>query len=236
MKLEYLYPEIGNLYGDSANMRYLRACLPEAEYLETPLGAEPQFVKDENVAFLYLGPMTERAQLLALSALAPYADALRKRIEGGMFGLFTGNAMELLGKSILTERDTVRGLELMDFTAKQDIAHRYNSLFLGEADGVKLTAFNSRFSHATPGAGLTPFAQVERGQGLNPDCGFEGYQYQNFIGTYLLGPLLVLNPLFTEKLLEKMGFPGRKPAFYDEAMEAYQIRVSEFEDQKRHLD
>lgn len=236
MKLEYLYPEIGNLYGDSANMRYLRACLPEAEYMETPLDAEPQFVKDESVSFLYLGPMTERAQLLALAALRPYADALRTRIEGGMFGLFTGNAMELLGKSILTEHDTVQGLELLDFTAKQDIAHRYNSIFLGESDGVKLTAFNSRFSHATPGRDLMPFAQVKRGQGLNPDCGFEGYRYQNFIGTYLLGPLLVLNPLFTEKLLRDMGFPDRKPAFYDEAMEAYQIRISEFEDPKRHLD
>lgn len=236
MKLEYLYPEIGNLYGDSANMRYLRACLPEAEYADTPLGAEPQFVKDESVGFLYLGPMTERTQLLALSALSPYAGALDARIQGGMFGLFTGNAMELLGKSIVTAHDTVKGLELLDFTAKQDIDHRYNSLFLGEADGVKLTAFNSRFSHTTPGEGITPFAQVKRGQGLNPDCTFEGYRYHNFIGTYLLGPLLVLNPLFTEKLLAAMGYPGRKPAFYDEAMEAYRIRVSEFENPKRHLD
>ena len=38
MKLEYLYPELGNLYGDSANMRYLRKSLPEADYIETHLG------------------------------------------------------------------------------------------------------------------------------------------------------------------------------------------------------
>ena len=236
MKLEYLYPEIGNLYGDSANMRYLRACLPEAEYVETPLGAEPQFVEDESVGFLYLGPMTERAQLIALNALAPYKSALESRIQNGMFGLFTGNAMELLGKNIVTEHDTVKALGLLDFTAKQDIAHRYNSLFLGEADGIKLTAFNSRFSHVSPGEGVTPFAQVQRGQGLNKDCPFEGYRYRNFIGTYLLGPLLVLNPLFTEKLLSDMGCPDRKPAFYDEAMEAYRLRLAEFEDPKRHLD
>ena len=236
MKLEYLYPEIGNLYGDSANMRYLRACLPEAEYVETPLGAEPQFVRDESVRFLYLGPMTERGQLIALAALSPYADALRRRIEGGMFGLFTGNAMELLGKTIVTENNTVQALGLVELDAKQDIAHRYNSIFLGESDGVKLTAFNSRFSHAVPGENVTAFAQVKRGEGLNKDCPFEGYRYHHFIGTYLLGPLLVLNPLFTEKLLAEMGFPDRKPAFYEEAMEAYRIRVSEFEDPKRHLD
>ena len=41
MKLEYLYPELGNLYGDSANMRYLRKCLPQAEYVETHISSNP---------------------------------------------------------------------------------------------------------------------------------------------------------------------------------------------------
>lgn len=236
MKLEYLYPEIGNLFGDSANLRYLRACLPEAEYVETPLGAEPAFVKDADVGFLYLGPMSERSQLLALDALRPHADALEARINAGMHGLFTGNAMELLGKTIVTEAGTVEALGFVELEAKQDIAHRYNGFFLGEADGVKLTAFNSRFSHATPGADVQPFAQVLRGQGLSASCAFEGYRLHNFIGTYLLGPLLVLNPLWTEKLLASMGFPGRKPAFYEEALEAYRLRLAEMEDGKRKLD
>ena len=236
MKLEYLYPEIGNLFGDSANLRYLRACLPEAEYVETPLGAEPAFVKDGDVAFLYLGPMTERAQLLALEALRPHASALKARLEAGMHGLFTGNAMELVGKTIVTEAGSVTGLGLVDLEATQDLAHRYNGFFLGEADGVTITCFNSRFSHATPGTGVQPFAQVKRGQGLNAGCAFEGYRFHNLIGTYLLGPLLVLNPLWTEKLLASLGFPGRRPAFYDEAMEAYRLRLQEFEDKKRKLD
>ena len=38
MKLEYLYPELGNLFGDSANIRYLAKSLPGAEIIETPLG------------------------------------------------------------------------------------------------------------------------------------------------------------------------------------------------------
>ena len=236
MKLEYLYPEIGNLFGDSANFRYLRACLPEAEIVETPLGAEPCFVKDADVSFLYLGPMTERAQLLALEALRPHAGALKARLEAGMHGLFTGNAMELLGKTIAAGESTVNGLGLVELEAAQDIAHRYNGFFLGEADGVTITAFNSRFSNAKPGAGVTPFAQVKRGQGLNAACAFEGYRIRNFIGTYLLGPLLVLNPLLTEKLLASLGFPGRRPVFYDEAMEAYRLRLQEFEDKRRKLD
>ena len=73
MKIEILYPEAGNLFGDTANMKYLRLCLPEAEFVETPLGNEPAFMK-EKIDLIYSGPMTERAQELALSSLLPYAD------------------------------------------------------------------------------------------------------------------------------------------------------------------
>ena len=40
MTVEFLYPELCNLYGDRGNMDYLRRCLP-AEYRETAMGAEP---------------------------------------------------------------------------------------------------------------------------------------------------------------------------------------------------
>ena len=58
----------------------------------------------------------------------------------------------------------------------------------------------------------------------------------NFIGTYLLGPLLVLNPLFTARLMEELGRPGAKPAFFEQSMEAYERRLGEFEDERRKLD
>ena len=71
MKLEYLYPELGNLYGDGANLGYLQKCLPEAETVETHLGDKPAFASDPEVVFLYSGPMTERGQGIALEALRP---------------------------------------------------------------------------------------------------------------------------------------------------------------------
>ena len=61
MKIEILFPEFCNLYGDMFNMKYLKKCLPEAEFIETALEEEPTFVK-ENVNLIYLGPMTEKTQ------------------------------------------------------------------------------------------------------------------------------------------------------------------------------
>ena len=48
MKIEILFPEFCNLYGDMYNMKYLKMCIPEAEFIETALEEEPAFVK-ENV-------------------------------------------------------------------------------------------------------------------------------------------------------------------------------------------
>lgn len=235
MKLEYLYPELGNLFGDSGNMRYLRQSLPEADYIETHIGSEPAFAADNEVVFLYTGPMTERGQNIALEALRPYAAALRDRIENGMYGLFTGNSMELLGCSITADGVTREGLGLVDLRANCDTASRTNGFFLGDAGGIEITAFNSRFSHSTPGPSLTPFAQVTRGIGMEPGCSFEGYRYGNLIGTYLLGPLLVLNPLFTIQLLRSLG-TDREPAFFNASYAAYEVRLAEFKDKKRKLD
>ena len=236
MKLEYLYPELGNLFGDGANMRYLRKCLPEAKYIETHVEQEPAFAQDGDVRFVYCGPMTERGQRIALPALRPYAKALEERIEDGCCFLFTGNSLEMVGSSIQTPDDTLVGLGLFDLQARQDLDARYNGLFLGETDGIEITAFNSRFSHAKPGPHVEGFARVARGIGLEEGCAFEGVRRKNFVGTYLLGPLLVLNPLLTQKLLAAMGLADQEPLFFREAMEAYEKRRTEFRDKRRKLD
>ena len=235
MKLEYLYPELGNLFGDGANFRYLQKCLPEAETVETHLGDEPAFVSDPETVFLYSGPMTERGQGIALEALRPWASALQGRLEDGLHALFTGNSMELLGTSITDGDAVLEGLGLVELSSRRDLKHRTNGFFLGKAEELEITAFNSRFSHSTPGEGLRGAFQVTRGVGLEPSCAFEGYRLHNLLGTYLLGPLLVLNPLLTRKLLAELGF-DREPAFFAEALQAYEARLTEFRDRKRELD
>ena len=47
MIIEYLFPEIANLFGDSANFKYLKQSLPEAEFIETGLNDTPAFVSRE---------------------------------------------------------------------------------------------------------------------------------------------------------------------------------------------
>ena len=41
------------------------------------------------------------------------------------------------------------------------------------------------------------FAKVEKGIGLNKDSKLEGIYDHHFIGTYIIGPILIINPLLT---------------------------------------
>ncbi len=236
MKIEALYPELGNLFGDSANIRYLRLCLPEAEFAATALGEVPAFARGK-VDLIYSGPMTEKGQAAAAAALRPYSERIRELIDGGTHFLFTGNSLELLGSHIETEAGgIIRALGAADFYSKRFMQKRYNGFFLGCCGDIKITAFNSRFSHSYPSERVKGFASVERGAGLNEGCPVEGVRKNNCVGPYLLGPLLVLNPLLTKRLLASLGAENAQPAYYEAAMEAYVKRLAEFRDKKKKLD
>lgn len=227
MKIEVLFPEFCNLFGDPANIRYLKKCLPEAEIIETPLGGEPLFAR-EAPNLIYLAPMTERTQERVITALLPYRERIEELINHGTAFLFTGNAMEVLGESIEDGAEKTEGLGILPISAKRDMLKRHNSVFLGSFEGKPLMGFKSQFSMAYPKDGAEGLFPAAKGVGLNPKCPFEGIRKRNFFGTYLLGPVLILNPDFTKYLMAVMGAPGREVAFSDAVYAAYEKRLKDF--------
>ena len=221
MVIEVLFPELCNLYGDGANVRYLRACLPQAEFVETVNGQEPRFAQS-RVDLLYLGSMAEPAQLLARDALRPYERALRRYISRGGVALVTGNALELLGQEIAQGEQREKMLGLYGFRARRDLEARHNSMFLGRFGEMPIVGYKSQFSFLY-GAFPGDLFHVVGGYGNNPQDKNEGFRDGNLFATYLLGPLLVLNPLFTRYLLELAGYDGPL-AFEEDLMEAFRYR------------
>ena len=131
MKIEILFPEFCNLYGDLANMDYLRRCLPQAEFVETSLQEEPLLAR-EKVDMVYLGPMTERLQEAVLEKLRPLRARIWELIDQDTLFLCTGNALELFGQYIVKEDGSrLECLSLFPLYAQRDMMHRHNSVFLG---------------------------------------------------------------------------------------------------------
>lgn len=228
LRIEILFPEFCNLYGDISNMKYLKKCLPNANFIETAFDEEPSFVK-EKVNFIYLGPMTENMQEKVITKLKPYKERIEELIEENVIFLITGNAIEIFGKYIENEDGSkIEALGIFDIYAKRDMLHRHNSIFIGKWESIDIVGFKSQFTFAYGNNEENYFAKVEKGIGLNKESKLEGIMKNNFIGTYLIGPILILNPLFTEKLLEKMGVNKENLEYAEDVKAAYNQRLEEF--------
>lgn len=228
MKIEILFPEVCSLFGDSANIRYLKQNLPEAEFIETTLNDEPAFVK-QDVSLIYMGSMTEKTQEKVIKRLKPYAQRINYLIEDKIPFLFTGNSVEVLGKYIVNEDESrIEGVGVLDIYTQRDMMHRYNGLVLGKFNDIEMVGFKSQFTQIYGNNSMLYFMKVERGIGINKDTDLEGIKIDNFIGTQLLGPILVVNPLFTKYLLKTMGIEKKELYYEKEALEAYRQRVEEF--------
>lgn len=223
MIAEVLFPELGGLYGDSANVRYLAASAPDMEIVYTDNRSIPRFVS-ERVDMLILGSMPEAKQAIAAERLQPYVSRLRELIEDDVIVLATGNAMELLGESVIDGENTIPMLGLFPFHAKRDTTRRHNSMFLGTFEDMRIVGYKSQFSFCYGGFDSYPFIYVDGGCGNAHDDQWEGLRYRNVFATELLGPLLALNPLFTKYLLRLLGHDDTI-AFEEDAMAAYRFRL-----------
>ena len=226
MRIEILFPEFCNLFGDMYNMKYLKKCMPDAEFIETALDEVPTFV-NEDVNLIYLGPMTEKTQEKVITKLLPYKDRIEELIEKNVVFLFTGNAVEVLGKYIENEDGTrIYGLGIFDVYAKRDMMHRHNSYMIGKYEDIEVVGFKSQFTMMYGDNSNSYFLDVEKGIGINKESKLEGIKKNNFIGTYVIGPILILNPLFTKKLMKMMG-KEKDVALEDDVMAAYEARLKE---------
>ena len=227
MTIEILYPEICNLFGDSGNIRYLKKCLPDAVFIETFLHSRPAFA-DGKSDMIFMGPMTERAQIKVIGQLSPYKDELKKAIDDNKIILFTGNAMEVLFKYIITDDNKkTDALGIFDFYAKQQLMHRFNSIEICRFNEIDIVGFKTQFTMTYGDNSTCFFANVERGIGINEKSKLEGIHTNNFFGTNLIGPILVLNPYFTEYLMSLLGIKNPKVAFREEAIKAYNARLKD---------
>lgn len=224
--IEILYPEICNLFGDSGNARFLKSCTDD--YIETALNDVPAFVKND-VKLIYFGPMTENNQLRAMKRLTPYKQRILELIDKGTVFIATGNSYEIFGKRITDKNaESTDCMDMLDFTVSRDFLHRQSGLVMGNYGDMEIVGFKATFTDIYPEEGVDTFVNVTKGMTMNPSSKCEGIVKNNFFGTSLLGPMLVLNPLFTKKIFDIAGIPSENIPFYKEMMDAYNIRVNEF--------
>ena len=133
--------------------------------------------------------------------------------------LVTGSASEIFGKKIKINELTINALGIFDYISIRD--ERKNFLFLGEYENIKIVGNKSQNFYLYNIK--YPFIKVIKGYGNTKEDINEGLKYKNFYMTSLLGPFLILNPLFCEKLFGKINDSK-------EAIDAYNYRVEKLLD------
>lgn len=229
MKIEVLFPEFANLFGDCWNHRYLKECLPEAEYVETHINDVPAFA-NEDVQLIYMGAMTESQQELVIEKLMPYKERIKALISAGTVFVMTCNAGEVFCEYIENEDGSrVEALGLFPLHAKRDMMHRFNSDQICRFEDMKLVGFKAEFSQLFGDNKDFYFAEAEFGCGINKNTKLEGVKINNFFSTSIVGPFLINNPMFVKHIMKLLGVENPVLKYEEVIMAAYERRLSDLE-------
>jgi len=208
-RILHLYHDLMNLYGDWANAavlaRKLNALGCTAVVDKKSVGDEIDF---DAYDVIYIGSGTERSQRECMRNMAQYKGELIRRIEAGAHVLATGNAHELFGRSVMTASgERYEALGLLDFETKQsDSRVTGDCVFKASFLPDKLIGFINRAGHGQEGEIDRPFF-LEMGPEMgsaNDSSGAEGIRFNNLIGTYMTGPVLVRNPPLLDYITDKL--------------------------------
>ena len=177
MKIAYLYYDFLNLYGESGNIKIISNILKynKIKHEIVYLSLDDELDFD-RYDLVYIGSGTEDNLLIALKHLSKYKIDIKKYIEDNKFMLITGNSIDMFGKKLA---DT-KALNIFDYEVKKEkrkMEEVYHNKILGF---INNNSYNSEYSD------------------------IDIIRYNNFYGTYILGPILVRNPHLVKQFLNDL--------------------------------
>lgn len=196
MKLLHLYYDLMNLYGEYGNIVVLKKHLEDQGIkVEVDKKTLDEKINFNEFDFIYCGSGVESNQKVALADLLKHKESLLEAINNDKVVLFTGNSMELLGKTI----DDVNGLDIVDITSVHTDKRHSGDVVVKNTELGELVGFINKCSIVSNENGI--FEYVFKDAGLNDGSKKEGYRKNNLIGTHIIGPILVKNPNFMKYII-----------------------------------
>lgn len=193
IKIAHLYYDLMNLYGDNGNIKMLKNCF-EAQAIKTSI----EFLTiDDDINFddydiFYIGPGTWNNEKMVLKNLLKYKNEIKKAIDDNKFFLITGNALELFGEYILDNSKKIEALNCFSFYSEK------GSRIVGEVY-AKTNEFDDfvlgfKNQDSVIKTNIEGFFKIVEGPGFDETIKEDGIFINNFLGTYMIGPILVRNP------------------------------------------
>ena len=198
IKVLHLYYDLLNLYGEQGNILALkRAFKNQNVEIEVDYLSVQDKIDFKKYDLVYLGSGSTENLLIALEDIKRHKKELKKYIESKKVLLATGNSYLLFGQKI----NNMDALGIFDYYAASSEKMAKESLMelYQEKDviGFQNREFmvNNKRNH---------LFKVKEGLCYNLKSEYEGYHEYNFYGTFVIGPLLIRNPHFTNKLVKEI--------------------------------
>lgn len=222
IRILHLMPKLLSLYGEYGNVSILRNVLADHGYHVSVEEWETGNLDLNGYDLIYIGSGTEDNLKEAVRRLTPYADQIRESVDADRRWLATGNAMSIFSSS---------ALNTLPFDCVTDPEKRFmGDVITEDAFGGPLVGYvntSCKFEGIT-----APLFSLRFGGHLGNDKGStnaEGIRYREFLGTQLIGPVLVKNPHFLEELAGRIA--GCKITVSNDSYlkKAYAVTLSELE-------
>ena len=198
IKVLHLYYDLLNLYGEQGNILALkRAFKNQNVEIEVDYLSVQDKIDFKKYDLVYLGSGSTENLLIALEDIKRHKKELKKYIESKKVLLATGNSYLLFGQKI----NNLDALGIFDYYAASSEKMAQESLMelYQEKDiiGFQNREFivNNKKNH---------LFKVKEGLCDNLKSEYEGYHEYNFYGTFVIGPILIRNPHFTNKLVKEI--------------------------------
>ena len=206
IKIAHLYYDLLNLYGEQGNVLALKKAFTSAgttvQIDLLTINEKWDFTKYD---IFYIGTGSEENLLLVLEDIKKHQKGLKEAIKKGKYFIATGNAHELFGKFIEMNNQKYLCLDFFDYYAKQNLPKRIageSFMEFSELEGP-IIGFQNRTCVLQINNDNHLFGVIN-GHADNFKASHEGYRENNFIGTYLLGPLLIRNPHLTDYIVKNI--------------------------------
>ena len=198
IKVLHLYYDLLNLYGEQGNILALkRAFKNQNVEIEVDYLSVQDKIDFKKYDLVYLGSGSTENLLIALEDIKRHKKELKKYIESKKVLLATGNSYLLFGQKI----NNLDALGIFDYYAASSEKMAKESLMelYQEKDviGFQNRDFivNNKKNH---------LFKVKDGLCDNLKSEYEGSHEYNFYGTFVIGPLLIRNPHFTNILVKEI--------------------------------
>ncbi|MDD4187293.1 MAG: hypothetical protein PHX04_00750 [Bacilli bacterium] len=201
IKIAHLYYDLLNLYGEQGNVLALQdAFKKQGVDIAVDLLTVGDKMDFDKYDLLYMGSGTKNNLLIALEDFKKHTVTFKKAIKNNKYFISTGNSHEIFGKFIEVDNEKYKALGIFNYYTKQNQIRIVGDSIMEFKDLEPIIGFQNRSSVMQNNK--NHLFNVINGYADNYKSSYEGYLENNFIGTYLIGPLLIRNPHLTDYIVK----------------------------------